>query len=112
MKIYGLEDGEMIVIRFPEPQGSPELKYAAVFVPQSVLLSMKSLDEINNRTFYIMSRVGNDWYAGDIRAVSVGKDTEYLTTYHQRMPESDLEGFVQWVINREWVSGDIGNSYN
>lgn len=109
MKIYALEGGQVTVVQFPDPQGSPELKYAVVVAPESIVETMKCQEDLNHRPFYIMAKTGDDWQWGEVKSVSVGKDTEYITTYHRHMPEEDMLGFVKWAIDREGISCKLEN---
>lgn len=104
MKTYALEGGQVTVIQFPEPQDSPELKCAVVVAPESIVMTMKCLKDLNHRPFYIMAKTGDDWQWGEIKSVTVGKDTEYITIYHRHMPEEDMLGFIKWAIDREGIS--------
>lgn len=112
MKIYALAGGQLSVIQFPDPYGSPELKCAAVVAPQSIFETMKGQDDLNHRPFYIMDKVGDEWHWGEIKSVTVGKDTEYITTYHRQMPEEDMPRFVKWVIDREGIDGRLEDEEN
>ena len=105
MKIYGLKNGQITVIRFPEPQSSPEVHYAVVPIHQELLLNMKHVEDLYDRPFYILAKVVDGWYIGDIRRVSTGKCTDdYITTYHERLDTPDLVKFVEWVLTREGLS--------
>lgn len=109
MKIYALEGGQVTVVQFPDPQGSPELKCAVVVAPESIVETMKCQEDLNHRPFYIMAKTGDDWQWGEIKSVTVGKDTEHITTYHRHMPEEDMLGFIKWVIDREGISYKLEN---
>lgn len=109
MKIYALEGGQVTVVQFPDPQGSPELKCAVVVAPESIVETMKCQEDLNHRPFYIMAKTGDDWQWGEIKSVTVGKDTEHITTYHRHMPEEDMLGFIKWVIDREGISCKLEN---
>lgn len=109
MKIYALEGGQLSVIQFPDPYGSPELKCAVVVAPESIVETMKCQEDLNHRPFYIMAKIGDYWQWGEIKSVTVGKDAEYITTYHRHMPEEDMKGFIKWVIDREGISGKLEN---
>lgn len=109
MKIYALEGGQVTVVQFPDPQGSPELKCAVVVAPESIVETMKCQEDLNHCPFYIMAKTGDDWQLGEIKSVTVGKDTEHITTYHRHMPEEDMLGFIKWVIDREGISYKLEN---
>ena len=105
MKIYGLENGQITVFRFPEPQTSPEVLYAVMPIRHELLLKMKHEEDLHNRPFYILAKVVDGWCIGDIKRVSTGKRTDdYITTYHERLDIPDLVKFVEWVLTREGLS--------
>lgn len=112
MKIYTLGGGQMAVIQFPDPQGSPELKCAVVVAKESVFETLKGLEDLNHRPFYIMAKVGDDWQWGEIKSVTVGKDTEYVTEYYRQMSEEDMLGFIKWVVDREGIAGKSDDEMN
>lgn len=112
MKIYALAGGQLSVIQFPDPYGSPELKCAVVVAPQSIFETMKGQDNLNHRPFYIMAKTGDNWQWGEIKSVTVGKDTEYITTYYRLMQEEDMLGFIKWIIDREGIDGRLEDEEN
>lgn len=100
MKIYDFEDGQLSFLKFPEPKSSPEVLYAASVLPTKLALEMKDEEDLYYRPYYILTKIVDMWFIGQIeprRDIS----NEYYTTYHKRMEEPDPIKFIEWILDRE-----------
>ena len=89
----------------------PEVLYAVVPIHQKLLLNLKHEEDLHDRPFYILAKVVDGWYIGDIRRVSTGKRThEYITTYYERLDTPDLVKFVEWLLTIEGISNRCSSS--
>lgn len=101
MKSYGLENGQLSVLKFPEPQSSPELLYAAV-----VGKKRHKGEERPKFNVHILAKIADSWFIGEIKPTEIHKDEEYIVTYHKRLEEPNLAKFIEWVLQREDMPGN------
>ncbi|MBQ8223598.1 MAG: hypothetical protein IJZ87_09720 [Bacteroidales bacterium] len=104
MKSYGLENGQLSLLKFPEPQSSPELLYAAVVGKDEAWLNLKG-DERPKFNVHILAKIADSWFVGEIKPTEIRNDEEYIVSYHKRVEEPNLAEFIEWVLQREGMSG-------
>lgn len=105
MNIYDVDGGEISLLKFPEPEGSPELVYAATVLPSHLAESMKEEADIYYRPFYILAKMVDKWCIGEVKyEVKDGNESFYYTEYYKMVDKADPIQFVEWVMAREGLS--------
>ena len=68
MKIYSVAEGQISLLRFPDPEASPELMYAAIPLHNYQVDTMKDEADLSYLPFYILAKVADKWCIGEVKA--------------------------------------------
>lgn len=100
MTIYSVAGGQISMLKFPEPDASPELAYAAVPTADHLLANMKDESDLYYRPFYILAKMVDRWCFGEVK-YNKYSDDGYYTEYYKMVDKADPVQFIEWVMQRE-----------
>lgn len=104
MTIYSVAGGQISMLKFPEPDASPELAYAAVPIADHLLVNMKEEEDIYYRPFYILAKMVDKWCIGEVKYDKDRDDGFYYVEYYKMVDKADPVEFIKWVMEREGFS--------
>lgn len=104
MQTYNVKEGEIVIFTFPDPEDSPEVKYAICIFRSDVADKLYNIYDYSS-PYYILTRMVDVWAIGEIKPSP--KDSNcHVTTYYKTIDSPDLLQFIKWVMEREKLSAD------
>ena len=104
MKIYSVAEGQISLLRFPDPEASPELMYAAIPLHNHQVDTMKDEADLSCLPFYILAKVADKWCIGEIKADKECSKGFFYPVYYTLVDVPDPIEFMRWVMEREGFS--------
>lgn len=104
MTIYNVCGGQISMLKFPKPEASPELAYAAITLSDHLSLNMKEESDIYYRPFYILAKMVDKWCIGEVKYDKDRDDGFYYVEYYKMVDKADPVEFIKWVMEREGFS--------
>lgn len=104
MKIYSVAEGQISLLRFSDPETSPELMYAAIPLHDHQVDTMKDEADLSYLPFYILAKVADRWCIGEIKADKECSKGFFYPVYYTLVDVPDPIEFMRWVMEREGFS--------
>lgn len=104
MKIYDVVGGQISFLKFPEPENSPELLYAAIPLQNHLTAAMKDESDLYYRPFYILSKIVDKWCIGEIKCDESTSARFYNPVYYETIDNPNPIEFIKWVMDKEGFS--------
>lgn len=110
MQTYNVKEGEIVIFTFPDPEDSPEVKYAICIFRSDVADKLYNIYDYSS-PYYILTRMVDVWAIGEIKP-SPKDSNKYVNTYYELVDSPDLLHFAKWVMKRESLTPDEPMSVN
>lgn len=104
VQTYNVKEGEIAIFTFPDPENSPEVKYAICVFRADVADKLDNIYDYSS-PYYILTKIVDVWAIGEIKPHSENSNC-FVTTYYKTIDSPNLLQFIKWVMEREKLSAD------
>jgi len=101
-ELFGIDQGQISICKFPESEFSPSVIYAISFLRMKDYLASVKEKTSFYPPYYILSKMPGGFVIG--RIVYEEESEHYYSEYYEHIDNPDLLLFLKWVVDREHIT--------